>query len=116
MAMAAALGGVLLTLPGCGPTTAANKPLTIAYSDWPGWLVWEIAKQKDWCKEAGVDVKFEWYDYSPSVEAFSEGKADAVLIVCGDSLTAGKPSTAIVLTDFSDGNDKLIAKSGIDSV
>ena len=92
------------------------KPLTIAYSDWPGWLVWEIAKQKNWCKDAGVDVNFEWADYGATIDEYSAGKVDGVLIVCGDSLTAGKPSTAIVLTDYSDGNDMLIGKQGIESI
>ena len=34
-------------------------PLKIGYSDWPGWVAWQIAIEKDWFKEAGVDVKFE---------------------------------------------------------
>ncbi len=122
-ASAAMLAVGLLVVVGCGPSGnsgpnggPAPKALTIAYSDWPGWLVWEIAKQKNWCKEAGVDVNFEWADYGATIDEYSAGKVDGVLIVCGDSLTAGKPSTAIVLTDYSDGNDMLIGKEGINSV
>jgi len=40
------------------PSWAAG-PLRIGYSDWPGWVAWQIAIEKDWFKEAGVDVKFE---------------------------------------------------------
>ncbi|HJT76493.1 MAG TPA: ABC transporter substrate-binding protein, partial [Gemmataceae bacterium] len=113
LALLAVTAAVPLLTVGCA---AGSKPLTIAYSDWPGWLVWEIAKQKGFCKDAGVDVALDWYDYSASIDAFSAGKADAVLVVCGDSLTAGKPSTAIVLTDYSNGNDMIIAKPGITSI
>lgn len=44
----------------------AAPPLKIGYSDWPGWVAWQVAIDKGWFKEAGVDVKFEWFDYSAS--------------------------------------------------
>jgi len=97
-------------------TTALEQPLIIAYSDWPGWLVWEIGIEKGFFKDAGVDVKFEWFEYLPSIEAYSAKKVDAVNIVCGDSLTANRLSKAIVLTDYSNGNDMIIAKKEITSI
>jgi NitT/TauT family transport system substrate-binding protein len=103
-----------------GPGKAgAGAPLTVAYSDWPGWLVWEIGVQKGFFKDAGVNVNFVWFEYGPSIDAFAAGKVDAVCIVCGDSLVTGaqgKPSTAIVLTDYSNGNDKIIGKPGVESI
>ena len=33
----------------------AAEPLKIGYSDWPGWAAWEIAIEKGWFKEAGID-------------------------------------------------------------
>ncbi|MEN9578867.1 MAG: hypothetical protein RJA70_1876, partial [Pseudomonadota bacterium] len=36
----------------------AAEPLKIAYSDWPGWVAWEIGIQKGWFKEEGVAVDF----------------------------------------------------------
>ena len=38
-------------------TEAESTTLKIAYSDWPGWVAWEIAIQKNWFEEAGVDVE-----------------------------------------------------------
>jgi NitT/TauT family transport system substrate-binding protein len=99
-----------------------NQPaaaLTIGYSDWPGWLVWEIANQKNFFKDAGVDVKMEWFtEYVKSIDAFTAKKLDGLLVVCGDALPAGidVPSTAIVLTDYSNGNDMIIGQKGIKSV
>ena len=37
----------------------AAEPLKIGYSDWPGWVAWEVAIENGWFKEAGVDVEFE---------------------------------------------------------
>src|SRR5262249_46974914 len=103
------------------PATGAHSgnPLSIAYSDWPGWLGREIPVQKTFFKDAGVDVKMEWLDYGPSIEAYEAGKVDAILIACGDSLPTGahgKPSTIIVLTDYSNGNDMIIGKKGVESI
>jgi NitT/TauT family transport system substrate-binding protein len=101
-----------------GSAEAPAKPgeLRIAYSDWPGWVAWEIAIQKGWFKEAGVDVAFKWFEYAPSMEAFSAGKVDAVAVTNGDALVTGSSggkSTCIVANDYSDGNDMIVAKPGI---
>jgi NitT/TauT family transport system substrate-binding protein len=94
----------------------ANKPLVIGYSDWPGWLVLEIAKKKGFFKDAGVDVDLKYFDeYSASIDAYTGNKLDGILIACGDSLPA-KSSVIIVLTDFSEGNDMIIGKKGVDSI
>ena len=61
-----------------GAVSAA--PLKVAYSDWPGWVAWQVAIEKGWFKEEGVDVEFEWFDYVPSMDAFSAGKVDAVCL------------------------------------
>ena len=97
----------------------AAEPLKIGYSDWPGWVAWEIAIQKGWFKEAGVDAKFEWFEYVPSMEAFGAGKLDAVCMTNGDALVTGAtgaPSKAILINDYSNGNDMIVAKPGIEKV
>lgn len=101
---------------GLGSATA--EPLTIAYSDWPGWTPWEIAIKKGWLKEAGVDVEFKWMDYVGSLDAFAAGNLDACHMTNGDALVIGtdQPSVCILINDYSNGNDMLIAEKGIDSV
>jgi NitT/TauT family transport system substrate-binding protein len=99
--------------------TGQAEPLKIAYSDWPGWVAWEIAIQKGWFKDEGADVQFMWYDYAPSMDAFATGKADAVCMTNGDALvtgSSGKTSVGILINDFSSGNDMIVAKEGINSV
>lgn len=95
------------------------EPLKIGYSDWPGWVAWEVAIQKGWFKEAGVDVQFDWFEYVPSMEAFAAGKTDAVCMTNGDALVTGAtgaPSKAILINDFSNGNDMVVALPGISSL
>lgn len=105
--------------PSAAPAAGSGGGLKIAYSDWPGWVAWEIAIQKGWFKEAGVDVEFKWFDYVPSMEAFSAGKVDAVCMTNGDALVTGATggkSVSIIVNDYSDGNDMIVAKPGITSV
>jgi NitT/TauT family transport system substrate-binding protein len=96
-----------------------RPPLTIAYSDWPGWVAWDIGIQKGFFVAAGVEVKLMWLEYVPSLEAFSMGRVDAVGLTNGDQLitgASGTASVAIMLNDYSNGNDMVIARPGIASV
>ncbi|WP_311273980.1 ABC transporter substrate-binding protein [Methylobacterium sp. WCS2018Hpa-22] len=111
---ALALG--LLTASASIPVAHAAEPLRIGYSDWPGWVAWQVAIEKGWLKEAGVDAKFEWFDYSASMDAFSAGKLDAVTCTNGDALVMGgngAKNVMIMLTDYSNGNDMIVGKPGV---
>lgn len=97
----------------------AGAPLKIGYSDWPGWVAWQVAIDKGWFKEAGVDVQFEWFDYVASMDAFTAGKIDGVAVTNGDALvlaSGGAKNVMIQLTDYSNGNDMIVAKPGIKSI
>ena len=97
----------------------AKPPLTIGYSDWPGWVAWEIALEKDWFTEAGVDVEFEWFDYVASMDAYAAGQLDAVCMTNGDTLVtgaSGRVAQMILINDFSNGNDMIVARPGLTEV
>ena len=99
--------------------TLHAAPLKIGYSDWLGYTVLEVAKQKDWFKEAGVEVEMVWFDYLPSLDAFSAGKIDGVCVVATDALVNGAngaKSKIIALLDYSDGQDMIIGKPGVNSI
>src|SRR5262245_7002596 len=104
----------------CGAATAASaQPLKIGYSDWPGWVAWEIAIEKDMFAAEGVDVQFEWFDYVASMEAFGAGQLDAVAMTNGDTLVTGSTgaqSVMILINDYSNGNDMVIARAGVNSL
>jgi NitT/TauT family transport system substrate-binding protein len=116
---AASAGGTAAGVAPHAQPTTAQAPLAIAYSDWPGWVAWDIGVQKGWFQAAGVAVDFKWFEYLPSMEAFTAGKVDAVAITNGDQLVtgaSGTPSVAIVVNDYSNGNDMIVAKPGISTV
>jgi NitT/TauT family transport system substrate-binding protein len=93
--------------------------IKIGYSDWPGYTVMEIAKQKGWFKDAGLDVEMDWFEYSPSIDAFSAGKIDADMIVAGDDMVtgaSGAKSKIVCLVDYSEGSDMIVGAPGVDSI
>lgn len=97
----------------------ATEPLKIGYSDWPGWVAWEIAIEKDMFAKAGVDVEFEWFDYVASMDAYAAGQLDAVAMTNGDALVTGATgaqSVMILINDYSNGNDMVVARPGIKSI
>src|ERR1700691_3287737 len=122
MVRRAALGLVLAWMIAAVSATAtagsaqAPPPLRIGYSDWPGWVAWQIAIDKGWLREAGLDVKFDWFDYSASMEAFAAGKIDGDCLTNGDALVmgaGGARNVIIMITDYSNGNDMIVARPGI---
>lgn len=118
-AAASWLGRCVLPLALMAAAPAWAAPLKVGYSDWPGWVAWQVAIDKGWFKEAGVDVAFEWFDYVASMDAFSAGKIDAVTVTNGDALVtgaAGAKNVMIMLTDYSNGNDMIVGRPGIKSL
>ncbi len=98
---------------------AAGTPLRIGYSDWPGWVAWQVAIDKGWLTQAGLDVTFDWFDYSASMEAFAAGKIDGDFVTNGDALVmgaGGARNVMILITDYSNGNDMIVARPGIKSL
>ena len=108
---------ILAGLVGLGGARADT--IKIGYSDWPGYTVMEIAKQKGWFKDAGLDVEMDWFDYSPSIDAFAAGKIDADMIVAGDDMVSGASgakSKIVCLVDYSEGSDMIVGAPGVDSI
>ena len=64
-------------------------------------------------------MTFQWFDYSASMDAFAAGKLDANLMTNGDTLVTGSgggKGIMIMATDYSNGNDTVIAKPGIKDI
>lgn len=98
---------------------AIAEPLKIGYSDWPGWVAWEIAIEKKMFEKVGVDVQFEWFDYVASMDAFAAGKLDAVAMTNGDALvigSTGAQNVMILVNDYSAGNDMIVGAPGVESI
>lgn len=113
------IASVLLLLLTFTAARTEAAPLRIGYSDWPGWVAWQVAIDKGWLKQAGLDVDFEWFDYSASMDAYSAGRIDGVLVTNGDALVmnaGGARNIIVLVTDYSNGNDMIVARPGIKSL
>jgi len=110
--------GLALLLAIGAPGAAQSASLRVGYSDWPGWVAWQVAVDKGWLKQAGIDVEFEWLDYSVSLDAFAAGNLDGVLATNGDTLRMGNQGKGVMImvTDYSNGNDMIVARSDIKSI
>lgn len=100
-------------------SSASAEPLKMAYSDWPGWIVWDIATTQGYFEKHGVEVELIWMEYVASMDAFAAGQVDGVSVAHVDALvmnSTGARNLMILLNDYSNGNDKLIARPGIESV
>jgi NitT/TauT family transport system substrate-binding protein len=97
-----------------------GKPITIGYSDWPGWVAWDIADQQGFFKKRGANVELKWFPvYTDSLNAFAAGQLDANCQTWSDTMgpmAQGLPVKAVLVNDNSYGNDAMIAQPGIKSI
>jgi len=110
------IGALMLVMISCN---IHAETLKIGYSDWPGWVAWDIAQRKGFFKKHGVEVELKWFEYVASMDAFAAGKVDAVCVANGDALVlsaSGAKNIMVLVNDYSNGNDKIVAKPGITSV
>jgi len=116
--LAGAFGFALLLAPGMAGA-AQPEPLKVVYNSWPGFIAWNVAIDKGWIKQAGVDVHFELLDYSASLDAFVAGKLDGVFATNADTLkmaARGSTGVMVMVTDYSSGNDTIVAQPGVKSL
>jgi len=109
----------LLGLAASRPATAA-PPITIGYSDWPGWTCWDIVEQKGFFAKHHANVKLVWFpNYTDSLNALPAGQVDANCQTWSDTmgpLAQGAAFKVVLINDNSSGNDAVVAKAGINSI
>jgi len=106
---------------GCGGASgAADGPIKIALSPWPGWYFWYIVEEKGFFEKHGVDVELEFFPvYSDSLQALATGKVDANSQTLSDTLapaSKGIGLKAVLVNDNSFGGDAIVAKPEIESI
>lgn len=107
-----------------GPNPGADvegRPIVIGYSNWAGWWPWYIAEKEGFFEKHGLDVKLRWYDnYLESMEAFAAGELDGNTQTLNDTVSfaadAANGEVAVLVTDNSAGDDKIIVTADIQSV
>jgi NitT/TauT family transport system substrate-binding protein len=109
-----------LTL-GCAPKQAAapKASFKVAWSIYVGWMPWEYAGSsgilKKWADKYGIEIELtQINDYVESINQYTAGQYDACVMTNMDMLTipsaGGVDSTALILGDYSNGNDGIVLK------
>src|SRR5215468_3017221 len=99
---------------------AKKKEFNIAWSIYVGWMPWPYAAEtgivKKWADKYGITINVvQINDYVESINQYTAGKFDGVTVTNMDALTipaaGGVDTSAIVMGDFSNGNDGIVLKN-----
>jgi NitT/TauT family transport system substrate-binding protein len=102
----------------------ARDNFKICWSIYVGWMPWAYGDEhgivKKWEDKYDIDIEVvQINDYIESINQYTAGQFDACTMTNMDALTipaaGGVDSTALVVGDFSDGNDGVVLK-GTDSL
>lgn len=102
-------------------TTPEIAPITLGYSNWVGWWLWEIADREDLFAKNGLDVRLEWFDnYTDSLVALATGRLDGNCQTLNDTIARVEQAVfgevVVLVNDNSVGNDKIIVAEDIQTI
>jgi len=114
----------LLAFVGCwsAVSAAASSPtFTVGWSVYAGWNPYfYMAKSgilKRWADKYGVVIKVQRFDYAASLDAFVAKNIDACTMSHMEALVmpaaAGVDSTVVIVGDYSNGNDAVLARNNV---
>jgi NitT/TauT family transport system substrate-binding protein len=98
---------------------AEKKDFKVAWSIYVGWMPWGYAADsgivKKWADKYGIKIEVKQFnDYVESINQYTAGAFDAVTVTNMDALSipaaGGVDTTAVIVGDFSNGNDAVILK------
>jgi NitT/TauT family transport system substrate-binding protein len=98
---------------------AAKTDFKVAWSIYVGWMPWGYATDKGivkkWADKYGIKIEVtQFNDYVESMNQYTAGTFDAVTLTNMDGLSipaaGGVDTTAVIVGDFSNGNDAVILK------
>lgn len=117
VAAAALLASATLTP---GPAAASAKThFKLAWTIYAGWMPWPYAAEhgvvKKWADKYGIAIDVvQVNDYAESINQYTAGAFDALTVTNMDVLAVpavgGVDTTAVIVGDFSNGNDAVILK------
>lgn len=102
------------------PTQAVAKDkYRVAWSIYVGWMPWDYGDKsgivKKWADKYGIEIDVvQINDYIESINQYTAGAFDGCVMTNMDALTipaaGGVDSTALIIGDFSNGNDGVVLK------
>ncbi len=119
--LSAALLATTLTMT---PAQAQERDeFSICWSIYAGWMPWAYADVEGvvdkWADEYGISIDVvQVNDYVESINQFTSGNVDGCAMTNMDALTipsaSGVDSTALIINDYSNGNDGIVLKGSDD--
>ena len=97
-----------------------KEKFQVSWTIYVGWMPWDYAQQQGivdkWAKKYGIEVELvQVNDYIESINQYTAGKFDGCMMTNMDALTipaaGGVDSTAVIMGDFSNGNDGIVLKN-----
>ncbi|TEW55297.1 lipid kinase [Psychromonas sp. RZ22] len=104
------------------PSTAlaeSKSKFRLAWTIYVGWMPWDYGNAsgiiKKWADKYDIDIEIvQVNDYVESINQYTAGGFDATVMTNMDALTipaaSGVDSTAVIIGDFSNGNDGVVLK------
>src|SRR5690606_31860996 len=111
--------GLLLTLHQHSASAAQKTEFKVAWSIYVGWMPWDYAESsgilKKWADKYGIRIEMtQINDYVESINQYTAGQYDGCVMTNMDMLTlpaaGGVDSTALIIGDYSNGNDGIVLK------
>jgi NitT/TauT family transport system substrate-binding protein len=100
----------------------SQRPVfTVGWSVYAGWTPYSYMNKaglmRKWADKYGITIKVQRFDYAPSLDAFVARNIDACTMTNMEALdmpaASGVPTTAILIGDYSNGNDALLVRNGL---
>ena len=103
------------------PAFAQKPTFTVGWSIYAGWTPYHYMQKsgllKRWADKYGITIKVQRFDYAPSLDAFVGRNIDACTMTNMEALdmpaASGVPTTVILIGDYSNGNDALLVRNGV---
>jgi NitT/TauT family transport system substrate-binding protein len=100
---------------------AEGPTFTVGWSVYAGWNPYFYMQKsgilKRWADKYGITIKVQRFDYAASLDSFVAKNLDACTMTNMEALdmpaAAGVDSTAIIIGDYSNGNDAILVRNGL---
>jgi NitT/TauT family transport system substrate-binding protein len=103
------------------PAPAEKPTFTVGWSIYAGWTPYYYMNKsgllRRWADKYGIAIKVQRFDYAPSLDAFVARNIDACTMTNMEALdmpaASGVPTTVVLIGDYSNGNDAVLARNGL---
>jgi len=119
--LAALAAGAILAAPAVPAQAQERTEFSVAWSIYVGWMPWgwmsDSGVMDKWADKYGISVEIvQVNDYIESINQYAAGAFDGVSATNMDTLSipagGGIDTTALIVGDFSNGNDAVLVKGG----